>query len=78
MVRLEKEPQGRLRWLEPDQEERLREACAQSQNKHLLAIGSVALETGLRKSELLGLTWDRVESSRGVIQAGVGQVRQAT
>jgi integrase len=56
-IKLEKEPQGRIRWLEPDEEARLLAACAKSKNKHLLAIVIVALETGLRKGELLGLKW---------------------
>jgi integrase len=33
-----------------------------------VAVVTVALETGLRKGELLGLTWDRVDLSRGVIR----------
>jgi integrase len=70
-IKLEKEPQGRIRWLEPDEEHRLLAACAQSQNTSLLAIVTVALETGLRKGELLGLTWDRVDLSRGVIRLEV-------
>ena len=32
---------------------------------------TVALESGLRKSELLGLTWDRVDLSRGVLRLEV-------
>ncbi len=67
-VRLEKEPQGRIKWLEPDEENRLLEACAKSKNPHLLKIVTVALETGLRRGELLDLTWDRVDLSRGVIR----------
>jgi len=70
-IRLEKEPEGRIRWLEPDEETRLLAACAKSQNKRLLAIVTVALETGLRKGELLGLTWDRVDFSRGVLRLEV-------
>ena len=67
-VRLEKEPQGRLRWLAQDEITRLLEACAKSKNKELRAVVIVALHTGLRRGELLGLTWDRVDSSRGVIR----------
>ena len=70
-IRLEREPQGRIRWLEPDEEARLLAACAKSQNQELLAIVTVALETGLRKGELLGLTWDRVDMSRGVLRLEV-------
>jgi integrase len=70
-IRLEKEPQGRIRWLEPDEEVRLLDACAKSFNKSLLPVVTVALETGLRKGELLGLEWDRVDLSRGVLRLEV-------
>lgn len=70
-IRLEKEPQGRIRWLEPDEDSRLLAACGKSQNKELLSIVTVALETGLRRGELLGLTWDRVDLSRGVLRLEV-------
>ena len=71
VVRLEREPQGRLRWLEVEEETRLLAACAKSQNPDLLAIVTVALETGMRQGEVLGLTWDRVDMSRGVIRLEV-------
>jgi integrase len=67
-VKLEKEPEGRIRWLEPDEETRLLTACRASKNPHLAGIMTVALETGLRRGEVLGLTWDRVDLSRGVIR----------
>ena len=70
-IRLEKEAQGRLRWLEPDEQTRLLAACRASRNPQLFNIVTVALETGLRLSELLGLTWDRVDLSRGVIRLEV-------
>jgi len=70
-IRLEREPQGRIRWLEPDEEVRLLAACAESQNKRLADIVTVALETGLRRGELLGLTWDRVDLTRGVLRLEV-------
>jgi integrase len=67
-VRLEKEPQGRLRWLTEEEITRLLNACAKSKNKELRAAVIVALNTGLRRGELLGLTWERVDMSRGVIR----------
>jgi integrase len=70
-IRLEKEPQGRVRWLEPDEEARLLDACRESRRPQLAAIVTVALETGLRRGELLGLTWDRIDLSRGVIRQEV-------
>jgi integrase len=67
-IKLEREPQGRIRWLEPDDEARLLESCGKSKNKELKSIVTIALETGLRRAEILGLTWDRVDRSRGVIR----------
>jgi integrase len=67
-ITLEKEPEGRIRWLEPDEEARLLMACAASEHKALAGIVTVALETGMRKGEILGLTWDRIDLSRGVIR----------
>jgi integrase len=67
-IRLEREPQGRIKWLEDDAEQRLLDACRASRTKALTAIVTVALESGLRKAEVLGLSWDRVDLSRGVIR----------
>ncbi len=67
-IRMEKEPEGRIRWLEPEEERRLLAACAASSNPWPFPIVTIALESGLRRGELLGLTWDRVDLSRGVIR----------
>jgi len=67
-IRLEDEPEGRIRWLESDEEVRLLAACRKSKNKELLAVVTVAMETGLRRGELLGLTWERIDMTRGVIR----------
>jgi integrase len=67
-VRLEKENQGRLRWLSQEEAARLLVATAKSKNLDLRDLVTVALYTGARRSELLGLTWDRVDRSRGVIR----------
>ncbi len=70
-IRLEKEPQGRLRWLTEDEIKKLLDACSKSRNRDLRAAVTVAINTGLRRSELLGLTWDRADLSRGVIRLEV-------
>jgi integrase len=67
-IRLEKEPQGRLRWLTEEEITRLLDAAAKSRNRELRAAVIVALNTGLRLGELLGLTWERADLSRGVIR----------
>jgi integrase len=70
-IRRLEEPQGRLRWLDPDEEARLLAACRGSRNAQLYAITILALETGMRQGEVFGLTWERVDFSRGVIQLEV-------
>ncbi|MBI2526771.1 MAG: site-specific integrase [Candidatus Rokubacteria bacterium] len=67
-IRLGKEPEGRIRWLEPGEEGELLAACQKSRNPNLVKIVTVALETGMRYGEVLGLTWDRVDLSRGVLR----------
>lgn len=75
-IRLEKEPQGRLRWLEPDDEHRLIASCRASVLSHLADLVTVALETGMRRSEAEGLTWDRVDLSRGVLRLEITKSRR--
>jgi len=67
-ITLEREPEGRIKWLEPDEEARLLSACADSDNENLLSIVTVAMETGMRYGEIMGMTWERVDLSRGVIR----------
>ena len=63
-----REPEGRLRYLERDEAARLLDACqASKKSPYLHAIVTVALHTGMRKGEILELTWDRVDFSRGVM-----------
>jgi integrase len=62
-IRLEKEPEGRVRWLETDEQARLLAACAKSKNPPIV---TVALETGMRSSETVGLTWEEsIDKTRG-------------
>ena len=67
-IRLENEPQGRLRWLTQDEAGNLLETCRKSRNKALRDLVEFAVFTGVRRSEALGLTWDRVDRARGVVR----------
>ncbi len=58
------------RFLTIEEITRLLEACATSKNKALSAIVTLALHTGLRKTELLTLRWEQVDLSRGAITLG--------
>jgi len=69
-IRLAKEPEGRLRFLSEDEIQRLLMACEArtSKSPFLLPIVTLALHTGMRKGEILGLAWERVDFSRGVLR----------
>jgi integrase len=67
-VKLEREDQGRLRFLSDHECERLLAECRKSGQPLLYTIVVIALNTGMRKSEILGLEWDRIDVSRGVLQ----------
>ena len=67
-IRMGKEPEGRLRFLTEEEAVRLLEACQRSQNPFLHAIVTVLLHTGMRRGEILGLTWERIDFSRGIMR----------
>jgi len=52
-----KEPPGRLRYLKPEEAEALLKACAD----HVRPIVVTALNTGMRRSEILNLKWHQVD-----------------
>ena len=62
-VKLFKVPNKRLRFLEREEIGKLLENCCE----HLKPIVTVALHTGMRKSEILGLKWHDIEIKRGII-----------
>ena len=52
---------GRLRWLSPDETDRLLRAASASQNPLLYPIILIAINTGMRRGELLGLRWKDID-----------------
>jgi len=54
-------PEGRQRYLDEAEVARLLDACGVSRNPYLTAIVTIAVNTGMRKSEVRGLTWERVD-----------------
>lgn len=49
------EPRGRVRFLSDDERKLLLEACRDSRSPHLYLVVVLALSTGARQSEILGI-----------------------
>lgn len=60
-----REARGRVRFLSDDERIRLLKACKQSSNPYLYPAVVLALSTGMRSGEIMGLTWDAVDLNRG-------------
>ena len=56
-----REAQGRTRFLSDEERERLLVACRSSESVHLFTIVTLALSTGMRRGEILGLSWENVD-----------------
>jgi integrase len=60
-----KEPRGRTRFLSKEERTALLEACAKSGWPALYALVLLAITTGARRGELLGLKWADIDLKRG-------------
>jgi integrase len=66
-VAKETEPQGRVRFLSDKERKALLAACRESTLPELYLIVLLALTTGMRRGELLGLRWPNVDPERRLI-----------
>ncbi|HVT17503.1 MAG TPA: site-specific integrase [Thermoanaerobaculia bacterium] len=64
-VRAPREPRGRLRYLSEEERDRLLEACKASDDPRLYPFVIVALGTGARRGEVVGLRWRDIDLQRG-------------
>ena len=62
-----KEGRGRVRFLSDEERQSLLVACQKSDNPYLYIIVVLALSTGARKMEIVGLEWSEVDFKRGAI-----------
>ena len=63
-VRKLKEPRGRVRFLENAELTRLLEACRESPSPALYPVVVLAVSTGMRRGEIIGLEWPDVDFAR--------------
>ena len=66
-VRRQKEPRGRIRYLNEGERARLLDACQKSYCSFIYPVVVLALSTGMRKSEIMGLRWADVDLEAGIL-----------
>jgi len=67
----QREPEGRVRWITREEADRLIFSAQQnSRASHLPDFIRLALNTGMRRGELLGLEWERVDLQANLIHLG--------
>ncbi len=62
-----KEPAGRVRYLQQEEITRLLRECKRSSSVHLYSVVVIALLTGMRYGEIVGLKWRDIDLKNGVI-----------
>ena len=62
-IDMPKKPEGRRRYLDEAEIQRLLAASAASRNPHLTTIVTIALNTGMRRGEILRLEWAHIDLS---------------
>ena len=77
LIRKPKVNPSRIRRLSPDEEKRLMQACDQSRSIMIKPMVIFAIETGMRASEILNLTWQDIHDSIATIRESKnGQSRE--
>lgn len=66
-VKKPKESKGRVRWLDDEERTKLLGACKESSNPLLYPCVILALSSGMRQAELMGLKWQDVNLKEGFI-----------
>lgn len=66
-VKRSSEPRGRERYLSDEERERLLKACENSDNPYLYPVFVLAVSTGMRQGEIMGLRWEDVDLNQGKV-----------
>lgn len=74
-VQRPKNPPPRDRRLSPDEETALLAACDESRGGYLRDVVELAIETGMRQSEMVGLDWKQVDLPRRTIRLLDGKTK---
>ncbi len=62
-----KEPRGRVRFLSDDERKALLTVCQESSSEYLYPVVVLALSTGMRQGEILGISWDDINLDKQYI-----------